>query len=108
MIWLALKDDFVAFPSLAQMVDIGQDFWKLWNLHNSLGALDRKHVKSNAPPGDGSYFLNLFYYDGLHSIVLMAVCDTRYRFTVVDVGVYSMAKRAMVQCLSRAPLGLLS
>ena len=62
---------------------MAQKFETKWNFPNCVGAIDGKHVVMQAPPRSGSTFFN---YKGSNSIVLMAVVNSDYEFTLVDIG----------------------
>lgn len=83
VIWKKLKDIYVREPNEKKLLSISEAFYKKWNFPNVIGALDGKHFAVQCPPNSGSQFFN---YKGFYSVVLMAVCDANYKFTMVDVG----------------------
>jgi hypothetical protein len=70
-------------PTRTTWLQIVNDFWDLWNFPNCIGAIDGKHVKVQVPPNSSSKFFN---YKHSFSVVLLALVDARYKFTVVDIG----------------------
>ena len=72
-------------PSKPVWRNISNGFWQNWNLPNCCGAIDGKHINIRAPPNSGSIYFN---YKKFHSIVMLAACNHRYEFTIVDIGAY--------------------
>jgi len=79
-----LKYLYLKAPSTAEeWKGIAKDFWELWQFPNCIGAIDGKHIQIQAPQASESEFFN---YKKTFSIILLAVCDASYNFTVVDIG----------------------
>lgn len=62
---------------------IANGFEQQWNFPHCVGALDGKHVLLQAPFNTESEFFN---YKKSFSIVLLALVDSEYCFTFVDIG----------------------
>ena len=81
-----LLQDYMSPPETEeQWKNIAQEFGDLWQFPHVVGAIDGKHVVIEAPAKSGTLYHN---YKGTFSIVLLAVCDAKYNFTLVDVGQY--------------------
>ena len=72
---------------------VARGFSNRWNFQHCLGALDGKHVAIRCPRNGGSLFYN---YKGFHSIVMMALVDSDYKFIWVDIGSYGSASDAQI------------
>ena len=82
-IWSELGPEVMSLPTQAQWREIAKDFDIAWQFPNCVGSVDGKHVMIEKPANSGSINYN---YKGYCSIVLMAIVDSRYRFTYISVG----------------------
>lgn len=78
-----------------QWTAVADDFEKLWNFPNCIGALDGERILLQAPIkiNTGSFFYD---YKQNFSMVLMALVDAQYRFLYVDVGANGRQSDAQV------------
>jgi hypothetical protein len=62
-----------------------EEFYSLWQFPNCIGVTGGKHIEVQAPNNSGSLFFN---YKKTFSVVLLALVDANYKFTIIDVGGY--------------------
>lgn len=86
-IYNSLKDEYIRTPkSKNDWLKISAEFENTWNYPHCIGSLDGKHIRIECPRMSGTLYYN---YKGFFSIVLLAViCDSRYCFTLFDLGKY--------------------
>ena len=63
--------------------NIYRDFQETWNLFHAVGAIDDKHIRIQCPKQSRTLLHN---YKGSFSFALLATCDSRYCFTLFDIG----------------------
>jgi len=64
---------------------VAKEYKEKLQFPNLLSAVNGKHIRIKAPVNSGSLYFN---YKKYFSIVLLAACDAKYRFTWVDIGQY--------------------
>ena len=93
-LWQTLSPTYLKTPETEDEWEaIAADFFEEWDLPHVLGALDGKHVAMECPKHGGSQYYN---YKQFHSTVLMALCDSKYRFTYVNIGSYGRDNDASI------------
>lgn len=85
IMWDKLSPKYLPRPTAEDFIRYARDFQNKWNMPNCIGAIDGKHIVIQSPYNSGSNFFN---YKKTFSIVLMAVCDANYIFTLADVGAF--------------------
>ena len=97
-------------PQEKNWVTIADEFVEQWQFPNCIGAIDGKHILIQAPPNSGSSFYN---YKRTFSIVLLALVDANYCFTMIDVGAFGsqsdggiLALSALGKALDRGQLSI--
>ena len=68
-----------------EWLSISKQFQEMWDMPHVIGAIDGKHIRIECPKRSGTLYYN---YKGFFSIVLLAICDATYCFTVFDLGQY--------------------
>lgn len=84
-IWMYMKDVCIAPLTEDRWKETINGFKKTAQFPNCLGAVDGKHIRIIKPAQSGSAYYN---YKNYFSIILLAVCDSNYMFTFVDIGSY--------------------
>ncbi|GAV07002.1 hypothetical protein RvY_16902 [Ramazzottius varieornatus] len=84
-LYRALQPEYLPAPSKEFFKNSADEFQRLWHFPNCVGALDGKHVRVQAFDNSGSQYHN---YKDPFSMVLLALVDAHYNFTVIDVGGY--------------------
>lgn len=83
IIWKELSEECFPKANHTQWKSIADKFFAHAQFPNCIGAIDGKHVRVIQPEQSGSLYFN---YKKYFSLVLLAMCDSDYNFTYINVG----------------------
>ena len=79
-----MSEQYVPLPRTSDdWKSIAKEFENIWNLTHCIGVIDEKHVSVKSPLNSGLLYYN---YKGFFSMILMAICNACYIFSLVDIG----------------------
>ena len=85
-LWEVLTSFYVRAPNtVLQWKKMSKKIIDIWDMPHCIGALDGQHIVVEYTGNSGSLYYN---YKGFFSLILMAVCDAKYTFNLVDIGSY--------------------
>ena len=85
-IYNALSERYMRAPlTPEEWKAIAINFEEKWNMPHVIETIDGKHVRLKCPKNTGSFYYN---YKGFFSLVLLAICDANYCFTLCDLVQY--------------------
>nr|CAH7734525.1 unnamed protein product [Callosobruchus chinensis] len=76
-LWEVFQPLHMKQPTTADFLRISEEYNRLWDFPNCIGAWDGKHIR-----------IKFFNYKHYFSIVLQGLVDDHYRFISIDVGGY--------------------
>lgn len=84
-LWIALNPIVLKPINFEKFKNIERQFYHRWKFPHTLGPIDGKHIAIQCPPNSGNEYFN---YKKHFSVILLAICDTHYNFTYVNIGAY--------------------
>lgn len=80
------SSSYVRAPNTAlELKKISKEFLDIWDMPYCIGAINGKHIPVQFSANSGFLYYN---YKDFLSLVLLAVCDAKYTFTLIDNGSY--------------------
>lgn len=92
--WLSLQPIILPTLNAEKWKQKGEKIFLKWQFPNCIRALDGRHIEIQAQPCSGSEYYN---YKGYFSIVLMALCDANYKFTLVNMSLIYKFKQGFAK-----------
>ena len=97
--YTVLKDTYLSPPqSKEEWLEISSKFEELWDIPHVIGCLDGKHIRIECPKLTEILYYN---YKGFFSIVLLAIFDTNYCFSLFDLGQFESSNGSGVLASSQ-------